>query len=244
VKGFLYYLPGVQSPVSIEAARKACNYAFADCETVVSRGVMRGPWDGPVGSIVGRPGLEDVGLYDNRQTWFRTAGDSGICVGIENGVELGPDDLARPRQLDGHWVRLGDDGHEWLIPTARRFSKDVEGVTWYCGLPCRSVYQADGSWSPTEPVKRYEGFWRTALDFWEAFTKGEEKGTRREFHFDFDRMHQAAVEALQINYAVGPAEVSHLGLLTFSSCQEIMEAVIDLPTLNEYLKKKRSPRDS
>jgi hypothetical protein len=57
---------------------------------------------------------------------------------------------------------------------------------------------------------------------------------------DFDGLHEAAIQALQQNYRLGPAEADLLGLLTGEIAREILEALIDLPTRVAWFKKKQS----
>ena len=53
----------------------------------------------------------------------------------------------------------------------------------------------------------------------------------------FDGLHHAAVQALAVNYVIGPAECDMLGLLTEEIAVKILDALIAAPTRAKLQKK-------
>ncbi len=49
---------------------------------------------------------------------------------------------------------------------------------------------------------------------------------------------RVAIDVLAVNYRIGPAEASLLGILSAGISREILDALVDRPTLEKWLEKK------
>jgi len=242
--GFLYYIPGLQAGLSLEAAR-AAGLAYALDGPIGSVGVRGGPdgGDGVLVALAKSAAAEELSYHPDRQTW-RKIPACDAWVGLSTTHYPLSTDLARGKQLAGHEVVLGDD-RPWLVPVARGWVEQDGDLRWYHNLPQRSVLADDGRWSEGDVLPRYAPLWELAMRFEDARRAAvtlidAPAGGAVRVQFDFDGLHQAAVRCLQENYRIGPAEAALLGLLTADISREILEALIDLPTRLDWFKKKQS----
>jgi len=248
MSGFLYYLPGRQpGPSASEVQVAGLSYALDGPISTVN---VRGGPDGGDGTLVALASAvppERLRFQADAQTWRKQSNqDHALWVGLHKDPALIPDpqSLARPKQLAGHEVLLGDE-RPWLVPVARGWIEEDGDLRWYQALPQRSVLSDDGRWQAGGVVARFAPLWDLAVRYEEArrlaFLGVEASEDQNvQVAFDFDGIHQAAVEALQFNYRIGPAEADLLGLLTWDISREILEAVIDVPTRIDWFKKKQS----
>jgi len=245
--GFLYYLPtdagGAVGPdlTAIEAA--GLGYAFE--RRPVARRVHPGP-DNMAGWVLADD--ESVGaaktLYDADVQHWRKIPGLEAWIGRYRDQPIAPNDLARTNQLGGHLVTLAD-GREWLVPIARATADDG----WYCALPQTSKFDDAGTWIRGDVVERYRPLWKLAVD-WDAavYAAVVEAGLVDAAAADsaplilqFENLHTAAVVALAANYRLSDVEAAELELLTERICCDVLNAVVDLPTRVELIKKKQSP---
>jgi hypothetical protein len=237
----LYFVPGgtlgVDRPQLIEAG---IGYAF-EGPTIGRRQVTCGPSGNP-GLIMAADPPEDaaVGYYPDRQRWQAIAG-SAAWVGLETERPPTPDELSRAQPLRGHWIGLADD-QQYLVPTARCWVEEDGELRWVHGLPRTSQLDAEGRWSAGEILPRYATLWQYAVR-WEEARFGVSldeptKPIKDAQELSFQDAHQAAVVALAANYRLGPTEVSLLGLLTAELAVTVLDALIDLPTREAWVKKK------
>jgi hypothetical protein len=163
--------------------------------------------------------LEDVtGLEIHRRVWFaRTEPDQNPAT---------PESLLRKTTFAGSEVELGD-GNRWEIPHA--LAHESPGA--------RPSLKMPGQWL----MKNGKGYlvfsdWQTAhrsltdaaLVLWEIFTMGG-----GEMVVDWD----LAMNAIGVNYRVGPAEISELGLLGKGNVVEIAKVVMDVAGASRVLGK-------
>jgi hypothetical protein len=249
MSGFLYYLPSRSQGLKPAEARAAgLDYAIDDRLTAVD--VVRGP-DGGRGVLIANPNCISAAECANRpdqQTWAK----GPIWIGMAAASRPGPASLARTRQLGGHVVRLLD-GADWIVPIARGWVEEDGDAHWYHALPRRSVFippedGEPGTWQPGGVVEAFAPLWELANRWLQA----EAEAAAAESHsaeggagsasvkasFDFSGAHEAAVEALAVNYRIGPTEASLLGLLSADVCREVLDALVDRPTLVAWLQKK------
>jgi len=217
---FLYYLPEIADPT--DALQVAHLATVIPRHRLEHRKCERGP-DTASGLMIASTIHTDsatLGYYPDKQTWQRCQ-EGAFWLGWYTDHPPGPSDLARERQIDGHWVRLAD-GQRWLVPVARRFPVGT-------ALP-QVLYLSETGELIGDVEPAYVGFGQRAETLWEQFMAyhtgelTEDEVSIRDF-WDF------AVEALSLNYRVGQWEVSALRLLSTNLLHEVCGAIIDVPTL-------------
>ena len=250
--GFLYFLPSLRGITATTAATILRERGLADAIDAPGPTRQSTHPDAGDGLVLAAEGHPDdlVGIWPDRQTWRRLprpgAPDAPpVWIGYTNDARPGPDDLARPEQLDGHLVTLAD-GRPWLVPKARRWV-GIDGggsIQYATAVPRVSELDDAGAWQPGRIVDRFAPFWQIAADWLEhvgvAAAAAEEEageGETARLAFDFDGLHEAAVSALAINYRIGPLEVSMLGLLTTATPAAVLDAAADVPGYLQLLKK-------
>jgi len=244
--GLLYFLPGRDRSIKLPDVKAAgLDYAFEDRCTPA--GVERGP-DGERGVIVAddeRIEAHRIGYYPDKQTWRRIPGlDAWVGMYTDDPPE--PTDLIRQRALPGHWVRLGD-GHDWLIPVARAAAEQDSTLVWYQALPQATTIDEEGRWIQGGVLPAYQRLWDIAMRWWDAVVAAEtieESETSAKIELDFEEINDGALLALATNYRVGKAEVALLGLFDDQCVREILAALIDMPTIQAWLKKKAAAAGS
>lgn len=245
--GLLYYLPTEKAALTPEQIEDAgLGYALPRKCPQPMRSVQGGP-DQQQGVIIAVEGSISgglIGYYPDRQTWRRLP-SGAAWVGYYTDQPPTPAELVRDKQLPGHLVTLGDD-QDYEIPVARGFSDDEENVGGYQALPSISTLDDEGNWTPGGVVAKHAELWEVAQRWWDSFVGAaaedqqptETGGLRVEF--DFAGLNDAALTALATNYRLGKAEVALLGLFDQEIVREILLAVIDWPTIENWLKKKEA----
>lgn len=246
--GFLYYIEGAKADLKIEALRSlGLGYAFDTNGDFTASGVSRGPGDlgaGVVLTDMKRLGDRLIGLYPDKQTWriIPRAGDQKLMVGHYKDDRPMPADLQRAEILDGHFVRL-EDGNDWLIPVARGVGEIDGELVPYDKLPHTIGLGNDGSWSRDGAISKYGALWTLALRWWDELQRGLtgdviEDSAKVVVSMEFNDIADGAVEALTTNYRLHKAEVSMLGLFSDRSMYQVMHALVDMPTIEAFAKKK------
>ena len=241
--GLLYYLPGLEGLTLDHTAEVGLAHAFeADC---TCRRVMASGPDGGAGVIaVDHRRQPEPGYFADKQTWIKIPGNkTGAWVGRYTDRPVLPEDLARQEQLDGHLVRLAD-GQEWLVPVARGCGETRDGQpVLYQAVPTRIALDAEGNWIDGEVIDRFRPLWSIATEWWDRFMaigkSAAEEAPEPEEKFDFVRRADAAVEVLAINYRLARAEVALLGLFDGETARSVLDAIVDMPTIQEWIKKNR-----
>lgn len=220
MRGFYYFIPGPVSRESIDSA--GLGYLFdgrsGPGPTVVGTTSGPGGKAGTFFTVAGRGergAPELAGVDWSRVRWAEIPG-SPASLGLLEGELPGPEDLARAEQVDGHLVELGD-GAQWLVPVVRR----IRGGT---SLP-RALKWQGKEWVEGDVRPAYRSLWAAGLRLWDSaiakidgpITLTEETST--------------AVTALAVNYRLGPAEASELGLLDSRTAGTLLLALIDVPVL-------------
>jgi hypothetical protein len=251
MSGLLYYLPTARPGVTVEELHAlGLAYAF-DAEQGCARVGAAGP-DGERGLIVGYGNAAAIGYYPSAQTWRRMTGlraRGGPApvpwVGFYREDRPQPEHLERRERLPGHPVRLLD-ALEWHVPVARAVA-DTDSLAFIQNLPAASTIDDQGLWQPGAVLPAFAGLWELAERWWDAVIgaqlepeEGEGTETRRAV-LQFEELHDGAVRALAANYRLGRDEVALLGLLDARTAAAVLNALVDLPTLLEWFKKKRAP---
>ena len=236
MSGFLYYLPGPCNGVSIEDVRKAgLGYAF-DGRGWSCPGVMAHGPDGGQGSMAADPNRVDkVGCYPNEQTSRKIPGLNAYAV-LYTDDKPEPNDLARKEQLTGHWVTLAD-GNEWLCPIARGAVEEDGAIAWTYRVPQVSVLNDAGDFERGGVAEKYIPLWELATRWFDVRMGALLESDGETVEFSFDGLLKSAVEVLACNYVVDAVECDMLGLLTEENAVAILDALIDMPTRMELLKK-------
>jgi hypothetical protein len=236
--GLLYFLPNQQpSAGKLDKLRElGLGYAFEEHAGVAQ--VLSGPSMQP-GMVVADKALSENlrGYFPSTQLWLKIPQHPhGAWVGFSSGQRPTPADLARKQQLSGHRVRLADE-QDWLVPVARKVvDPAAEALDWFCALPTQVAVDDAGQWTIDQPLARYAPLWRIAVGWWDASVAAEitEVGAT----FDFRNMLDDTVSALQANYRLDRIECVLLELLTIQHARDVLNALIDWPTVVEWLKKK------
>lgn len=250
--GFLYYLPGYQSTSVQELAQLGLGHAFDDRSRLTRRS-GKGP-DGAEGLLVSSTAeAKDLRYDGDRQQWRKVAG-SHVWVGLWTDDRPTPAELARPDQVDGHMIELGD-GNRWLVPVAH---SQVRADA----LPRTLVLSDDGESVAEKPLEAFEALSKAAERVFDQFrrdaeemadeTSRDREGAESEEHTGLSRAeaYWIAVRALQTNYRVAGVEVSMLDLVRTDKLlteDGILGALIDLPValqVAEELQKKDSEGES
>lgn len=243
MSGFLYFIPGATLPITMDALCKehGLAHAFTDAPGVTPRPVTRGPLNNGPGVVVAVSGAQvdtRVGYYDDKQRWRKLPG-SEVCVGVFRDDLPGPANLARPQQLPGHLVTMGDH-RQWLAPIARGWNADMNNPGWFNALPRRSTLNDEGEWVRGDVVESYADLW-TIAEAWNdevrrQFSTADVPETDEPItiQFEFADVHSSALTALSANYRLGAAEADLLGLLSERSASDVLFALIDWPTRMEW----------
>lgn len=239
MRAFFYFVPDKHALTRAAAAELGLAYAFErgiDCAQV-----ERGP-GGKRGVVVAQQDSYadgQLGYYEHRQVW-RPIGGTPLYVGHFRDAVPGPEDLARQTQLAGPRLELAD-GRSWQVPLARAYSERAVGeeieLRWSVQLPQQLELAADGRWVTGNVNRRYAALWELA-EAWLRLRTGTETAEDRE-RLDFQGQTDGAVLALQANYRLGRVEAALLGLLTDCGVIEVLDRLVDLPTLTEFTKKKQ-----
>ena len=217
MRRFLYFIPGqTGAMISAEDQGKAkLSHLGRELETRGSKGP-----DGAGGMLVGvsTPG-PTISYAPDAQTWHKVA---GVWVGYQNGEMPGPEDLARPDALPGGAVVL-EDGNHWTVPIARSTVNDTT-------IPQTLGLDADGT-MVTGPIARYKAIVDDAERVWNHYCHqwGFEDAERVDI--TVAEAWEIAGRALAQNYRLSGVEASVLGIFTTSNIKDVIEQLIDLPSL-------------
>jgi len=239
--GLLYFVPERDRTITLDQVRElGLGYAF---ERRVVGSNATGAIDGRNGVVLADPTRVEghrIRYLPDRQTWRKIPGLQGEAwVGCYTGG-VQPPDVARADQLQGHWVTLGDD-QQWLAPVARALTEQDDDLRWHNPLPTATTIDDDGNWVDAGVLPRYRHLWPIATAFWDAWANAESDDDEQEVQvaFDFTGSRDAALAALAANYRIGKAEVASLGLFNQQAVASILQALIDWPAVEGWLRKKR-----
>lgn len=230
---FLYFVPeqGAVSPAILE------RYGLSDrlAGAAVTSRACRGP-DGVEGLVIGLAGAAMPGWYPDRQRWVAV---DQYHLGVWLDDPPTARDLARPTMSAGHAVILRDE-QRYIVPCVRL-------AIGFTGLS--EVYRFDESGQIAATIEdRHRALWDRACRLFGEMAQAIGLPTEDPVEpLSRGERFESAVEALAINYRVGPAEIAARELVDTATIQKILEAAIDLPTFVavgqalEPGKKKSSP---
>lgn len=244
---FIYAIPKHAGPVT-RATFKALGLDYA-----LSEGnpdylpVPSGPSGLPCVVAMPQPpagvGQPPVAYQPDDQVWTEGPKDeAGACayhIGYWKTAKPTPAHLARKRQVDGEMIAF-DDASQWLIPVAR---SNVKGR--FSTLPTAIVLGTDGKMWQRRPLEKYLSLCVDAEMVWDTLL-GVEPEDEAERADDTDPDGEAetekpkkpginlqesmriAIAALQVNYRVGPHELSLLEP-TDTDLRTVLHALVDFP---------------
>lgn len=234
----MYYVP-IETAVNLEVARrKGLGHAF-DSPEVNSCGNARGP-GGIKGQVCSQGQITggNLAYLPDEQTWIKIPGTE-CHVGKYNSELIPPQELARPRQLDGYWIELGD-GQKWLVPIALQGpAPNAPEPQLRSALPMTLGLDAEGRWISSGILPAYEPLWEAASKWWDATVHSsfDEDSRQVQYELSVAEALDLCVTILAVNYRIGKAEAALLGLLTDFSRQEVLDAAIDMPRQKAWAKK-------
>jgi len=227
---FLYWVPGAAQPGDDDLRRLGLGHLLDGGRGWTPRHADSGP-DGVEGNVVALdapPGTlgQEAGYRPAAGQVWKPRGHRTWWLGWYEGALPRPHELLRADALRGHFVQLGD-GEAWLVPIARRAdlaTKQDLGVV----LPRHIDFDDDG-----EPVLRVEdrfaAFSERIEGVWTNFCEWvEDKGG---VELDERGWLDAAVQALGFSYHVGRAELGALKALTTANLEDVVAALLDVPTM-------------
>jgi len=255
--GFLYFIEAKNSLGRAEIEEAGLVYALGRHAT--PRACAKGPGGGQ-GIVCADTARVDSGrlkFVADAQTWQKIP-SGRAWLGKWNEEEIGPQDLVRPDALNGHELELLD-GRKWTVPLARGYVLEDGDLRYFDRLPAALELDAGGRWQPGPVLAKYAGLMALAERWTEcrrqaaklarqlhpeldpAVEDFDEPPAEIELIMDFQDYVAAAINVLAVNYVIGPAEVSMLGLLTDELCVEVLNLMIDLPGRLELAEKKTAP---
>ena len=191
----------------------------------VARGHTAGPGGGSCVLVADeRIGSKNLQYAPAEQTWVRSLDDK-FWLGFYNDRPPTEADLKRELQVDGHLVEL-TSGQKWRIPLARVFPAGTR-------LPQSMIMGPNGQ-VQFEIEPGFIEFSGKAEQLWDDFliqlkwAEGPEKLTK-------DDEWWLVTEALKLNYHVGADEVNALKLLSTRNFEEVIYAIVDVPTLRKFM---------
>lgn len=229
--GFVYFLPGVSAADAGVLAQRQLSHAF-DGNDIEQLPLVQGPGD-LGGLLIGhktpdpkRPdGLAVMRYVSDVQTW-RHVEQHDWWLGWRTDAPPGPADLERATMVAGYRVSLADD-REWLMPVARA-QADREGREFQTTLPCTSGVDFATGEMVYDVKPAYQKLYDRACRYFEWFVSGEDSDPPSD-----RELFALCVDCLAVNYRLSIWEVSALSLLTRENVLPALQAVIDLPTVNE-----------
>lgn len=205
---FLYFLPGVEDKARVPDLLRELGLGHALEAGSPTVNVQEGP--AGRGALLWPPygDTPTPGYYPEAQTW--QGWGARLWVGWETARPPGPQDLARAELQDGYLIEMAD-GRKWQVPAARllptqlRFTPDLQGVE-------------------TSLLPQYREFYNRVAEL--AARLRETGGDLGDLE-----LLRVATEGLAVNYRIGPAEVSVLGLMTRAAAQRCVFALTDGPLI-------------
>lgn len=270
--GFVYYFPdqpGKTNKIELSDLESlGLGYAFTSKNITRCEVAKNGPDDGS-GVILAdgaRVGAADCRVNCDAQVW-RKIPKMNVWVGFWKNKRPRPDDLIRPDALKLGYPITMANGESWFAPLARGLSEyqlseesknsvieagDTQGtitdddgnmslLTPYCPMPKGMDLDDEGEWSGGQILPQYQDLYDMALSYW-SWKCGEEVDGEA-VEFDYNARADASVRALQSNYFVGKAEVALLGLLDENCMDEVLDALVDVPVMRTWSKKKASSQE-
>lgn len=219
---FLYFVPGAagMSKGIVEGA--GIGYGV-DAEHCLSGAIDQGP-SGTSGVVVVPWGSVDdeeraeihCGFDEGNQKWWKCGGGK-FWLGVQKGLEPGPEDLSRVEMCDlNARLELGD-GNDWWFPVAKPASLEKT-------LPRAFGLSADGDFVSVV-AEEFAGVDAFAERVFSALTE------KQEFGLGESECVTAVSACLGVNYKVTEWECRALGLWTAANMRRALWSLVDWPTV-------------
>lgn len=230
--GFIYAIPngGMINAKKLEAV--GLMSIFADIIPNFSqRQAAKGPGGGDCTLICIGDDAKSLYFKPEEQSWQQSL-NGKYWVGFYNENKPNEQNLRRKKQLAGHEIELGD-GSKWLVPIARI-------ITGGSAMPQSLILGKNGEVF-TEKLPQYAQFSAQAEKLWDDF-RTETSNKKQEIKLSISERMKFAYEALEWNYLVGTEEINLLKLITTENLHDVLEAIIDIPTLVKVAKEMEAEK--
>ncbi len=230
---FFYFLPNAKFndiPASLSKWGLAYLFDDGDKPTVHGRECI-GP-EGQRGMVIGSAACWEaeqvkmpVGDAAGKLTWKKFPkpfAQEQAWIGFDKNSMPTPTSLRRSSQVSGEAITLAD-GHEWLVPIARRVTGTNLPVAY-------SLDEETGDWIADQVVPKYRKIWDHANAYLEAMTEAwinAQAENSQEVRWTIPDGNALVVDALRVNYRVSAMEVAVLGIMTSEVHQQIADVLID-----------------
>lgn len=231
MSGFLYFLPGLDRPPTLEdVAAAGIGHAFESHKEIQHSPLVGRTPTGSLGMLVfcqARMGDAPPGYRPELQTWRQIPG-SPAHVGYYRDAQPNSTTLARDaaHRLDGAVLKLADGG-EWLIPKLKAFAGESG---WEPLFPLVARLDDDGNWisgGATPAAIKLNAMFDELYDH----MTGDGISTTKAL--------DTAAELLGVNYVVSRVEVSLIGVLdTGPNLHRILTIAADWDAAMEWAQKK------
>lgn len=185
-----------------------------------------GPGGKPGQLFAAYPGAMPSGLRidyrPDEQVW-RECNGGKFWVGCWKDAKPGPADLEREEMIEGHWVRL-DGEHDWLVPVART----AGGGTRF---PQVIRFDRDGGLEYEVRADLAGMYHRAEVMF--------QRIAAQESRFPYRDLCDFLADAIAVNYRVSKWEIGLLGVFQTETIMRGVEAVIDVPTILEFMESQK-----
>jgi len=162
--------------------------------------------------------------YDPASQDWHPAGDYWIGVRSDyDSADFAKLDPAGRHLARGYRVPMGD-GREYVIPVALLDAPNF-------ALPWKEGITAEGDIS-RQVDPRYRAVCDVAGSLWEHVSDDAA------FEMPEDELREAAATAISVNYRLDLTDCLALGLFTSESYADLVKAILDVPAMDEMLKKK------
>jgi hypothetical protein len=187
--------------------------------------VHRGP-EGKTGCVIAIQPAVDIGQIPSysleKQTWQKIGNQ---WIGYQTDLKPGPESLRRTNKFQGYEVELGDN-RIWCAPVLRAFDQSAGG--WSARIPLSWGLGANGELE-AKPVEKYRELWEASLKIVATVGGGGDA--------TFLDCFEWAVNCVSVNYRVGAAESSILGLFDDDTIRDVLHSAVDIPMVEMYTEK-------
>lgn len=230
--GFLYYISGISTVNRKKMIEYGLAHALEEAGEPLFASISPGPDKGAgvVFSVGSSKGAQATPNMASSFTWTKSP-DAEHWIGYDKNSPPCPKDLERKEVIEGYQIKLAD-GNKWHIPIARKIDGDTS-------FP-RILKQTKEGWEPQAVISKYRSLFDEACRVWDQYANTMDNldvGDESDEPLTITVVCDLSVKALSCNYRISPFEVSVLELLDTQIEGKVLKAVIDIFTIEEYVKK-------